>query len=127
MPADDELARRMFQALNGLERRRGRPVTLQQLGEEVGTALGREPFAPSVVGRWVNAKQGPRERVVWIALARVLEVEPGWLAFGGGSESATGTVPILPADPGAPYIGTGTKLPNPNAEARRKRGGINGG
>jgi transcriptional regulator with XRE-family HTH domain len=66
------------------------------------------------------AGEAPRTRFLVSDLLRIVaelvELEAG----------ARG-LPVLPADPGAPYIGTGTKLPNPNAEARRKRGGINGG
>jgi transcriptional regulator with XRE-family HTH domain len=72
------------------------------------------------VGAGAAGEESPRTRFLVSDLLRVVaelvELEAG----------ARG-LPVLPADPGAPYIGTGTKLPNPNAEARRKRGGINGG
>ena len=105
MPENTEVAARMFQARTALHARMGRAVSLEELGAMVARAAGRkEPFAPSVVGRWLNGQQEPRSIELWAALAKALGAEPGFLAFGeqpalSGELSATvtraggGTIP----------------------------------
>ena len=87
--ADPDLAHRMFAAKNYLERALGRDVTFDDLGVMVAHEQGRvSPYAASVTSRWIKASQEPRTRAIWLALAKVLRVDPGWLAFGSESSAA---------------------------------------
>lgn len=85
--ADIDLARRMFEARNHLERELGKRVTFAELGELVAAAQPDrdEGYSASVVARWIKAEQEPQTRGGWLALARGLRVDPGWLAFGTGT------------------------------------------
>lgn len=87
---DTDLARRMFGARNHLERELGRSPTLEELGAETAKMAGRakKPFAPSVIARWLKGQQEPKTRDLWLALAAVFRVDPGWLAFGEASAAA---------------------------------------
>lgn len=82
-PEREALAARMFDAVKALEQRERRDITLDELGVRIATAQGREePYSGSVVRRWIKALSEPSTRVVWRAIADVLDVSPGWLAFG---------------------------------------------
>lgn len=84
--ADDKespRAARMFEAVQGLERRLGRRVTLDELGAWTAEREGRsDSYAGSVVRRWLKGLSEPRGSAGWQALAEVLGVSAGWLAFG---------------------------------------------
>lgn len=84
-------AARMFEAMQGLERRLGRRVTLDELGVWVAEREGRgaKPYAGSVVRRWLRDLSEPRSTTTWYALAAVLEVDPGWLVFGSPRPGST--------------------------------------
>lgn len=98
--ADPGLAYRFFIAKNQLERRLGRDVTFAELGELVAKSQGRdEPYAVSVARRWLRAEQEPSTRELWIALARALGVDVGWLAFGAASAAPAPEGYIEPAAP----------------------------
>jgi hypothetical protein len=68
----------------------------------------------------VAAGNSPRTRFLVSDLLRVVaelvELEAG----------ARG-LPVLPADPGATYIGTGRKVPNPNVDVGARKRGSGGG
>lgn len=86
MSTDEALAKRMFLARNRLEAAFGRGVAVREIGETVSAALRRgEAYDPSVVNRWLKGEQEPKTRAQWVALARALAVDPGWLAFGPDS------------------------------------------
>ena len=79
---NEGLKRRMFDAHLGLQRAKGRKVPLEELGQLVAKEMRRrEPFTPTAVSRWMNGRQEP-ELAVMAAIARVFNVDPGWLAFG---------------------------------------------
>lgn len=86
MSVDAELAGRMFRARHHREGESGRKLVLREISADVSSTLGREePYDPSVVARWLKAEQEPKTRAQWIALARALDVDVGWLAFGPDS------------------------------------------
>jgi transcriptional regulator with XRE-family HTH domain len=104
-----ERARR---ALLRLQADEGAPITLADLGERVAQGEGRaEPYTATAVSRWLNDKQEPTLAVV-AALARVLKVEPGVLAFGDHTNGHT------PRQPARPDIASGT----PGQEVNRVEG-----
>lgn len=72
--------------------RNARRLTQTQLGERVGKPLGRA-VGQYTVSDWFRGVSMPSLEETE-ALALVLEVDPGWLAFGHASES--------PAPEGAP-------------------------
>jgi hypothetical protein len=121
MPADEYLAHRMFSAVNAFERALGRKLTLAQLGERVAAEeVGREaPYAPSVVARWVRGEQEPGTRGQWVALARALQVDPGWLAF--GPESAAPAPAGYVELPRAKAGGGGTRVRSADYAEKKRR------
>lgn len=74
---------RVWWAYAQMQARVRRKVDQKELGQLVGQELGREPYSPSTAGRWLTEAL-PDVPVVW-ALARVLNVDAGWLAFGACS------------------------------------------
>lgn len=136
MGADAALAARMFRARHHKEGELGRSLTLQEIGEAVAEASGREkPFDPSVVRRWLEGEQEPKTRAIWVAVARVFSVDVGWLAFGDECQAPmtrshqNGNTPKIPMRPPGEIIAGGpreeTKPPAKRiAGGRRKpRGG----
>jgi hypothetical protein len=125
MSGDEQSPRaaRMFSAVQGLEARLGRRVTLDEIGAWTGEREGREPYAGSVVRRWLRGLSEPRGTAAWSALADVLGVEPGWLAF--GTPNTRLTVRDNAAAVLGPDLGTDTREPSPHARdsARRARKG----
>lgn len=77
-----EFGRRLREAKRSWEQRHDRDLTWREIGEAVGERLGREPYAPTVVHRWFNKGTEPAEFAVTHAIAEILEVDPGKLAFG---------------------------------------------
>ena len=84
---DERLAKRMFAARQQLERQKSRRVPLEEIGAAVAAAMGRagDPYAPTVVGRWLRGESEPESRKLWFALASTLGVDVGWLAFGAAT------------------------------------------
>lgn len=126
--ADDALAARMFDALNSLERRLRRSIALDEMGRMVAEAEGRpdDPYAPSVVSRWLRGVSEPRQRATWRALAQVLGVSAGWLAFGDeGSAPAEGAPENEERPPVVrkPLPMRKVDVDSPRPPARRKRPG----
>lgn len=116
---DSGLARRMFEAVNHLERTLGRKVTLAEIGQLVaGAQHGRDDdYAPSVVARWIKGTQEPRSREQWAALATALRVDPGWLAFGVGT---AGGKPLLDLDPARDHLLTAEEAARAEAQVAEK-------
>lgn len=87
------LSERCTEAFQHLLKSEGRRrIPMRELGERVGALMGRKPYDVKVVSRWLSAVQEP-ENAVYLALAQVFGVDPGWLVFGG--ECAA---PMVPSD-----------------------------
>lgn len=52
-----------------------------ELGRRIGAIARGKPYQSGVVRRWLDGRQ-EAENAVWLAIARVLGVDPGWLCFG---------------------------------------------
>lgn len=106
----------MFAALNHLERETGTRVTFAALGALVAAMEpGREEdYSASVVARWIKAEQEPKTREGWLALARALRVDPGWLAFGTGEMLTS-----APSEPTASAEPLARPGPSPSRAASR--------
>jgi hypothetical protein len=80
-------AARLLWAIQGLERReQKRKVENAEIGRRVAEGLGRTPaYRSQTVGKWLEGSE-PSSEVVAM-LARVLDVDPGWLAFGSLSQA----------------------------------------
>ena len=114
----DGLTMRLLEALHGLELREGHRVTYTSLAERLGAALGR-PITVAAVQRWFDGTREPKDRESLAALASVLGVDPGWLAYGDPErpEARTEDPPFLGPLPKAPFGEP------PDAARRRKRDG----
>ena len=79
---------RVRYALERLNLRRPRPsdeITQEAFGSLVAAKLSRKPYKQGAVGNWLS---GTIPNVVTIqAMAEILSVDPGWLAFGEASEA----------------------------------------
>jgi transcriptional regulator with XRE-family HTH domain len=80
---DPEFAYRVRLAAKALELATGRDISQEELGELVGKELQRDPYTGVAVHRWLKGRRPNYE--IMAALARVLGVRKGWLAFGEGS------------------------------------------
>lgn len=118
--ADKDLANRVFAAINALEQKLKRRLTLAELGERVGNARGDKAKAPapSVVARWSKGQQTPRTREDWSAFAAALEVDPGWLTFGTGAMSSG--IPVV-AEKAPAYSGTTPTQERPPAAKKSRK------
>lgn len=65
------------------------PVYNKDIGERVGALLRRPPITSQAVGRWLQG-QVPDDLDVIRAIAVVLGVRPGWLAFGEHADDVLG-------------------------------------
>jgi transcriptional regulator with XRE-family HTH domain len=80
---DADFSYRLRQAVKALELARGKDLTQDELGELVAKKQGRgEPYTGVAVHRWLKGRRPGYETMR--ALAAVLAVRPGWLAFGEG-------------------------------------------
>jgi transcriptional regulator with XRE-family HTH domain len=70
----------------------GRKIEQAEIAERVAKLLGRDPFTPAAVSKWLNGSSEPNLETIQ-AIAKAFEVDPGWLAFGEGDP---------PNDPAAP-------------------------
>ncbi len=103
-------AKRLFEALILHSGRQGRMVRHTELGEAIAQAMQREqPLTGAAVGRWFRGVAMPDIPTVR-AVAAVLGVDPGWLAFGDDS-----------AAPGPQGPDVAEFIP-PSPKAERKRG-----
>ena len=103
---------RVYQARLALQAILGREVTQAEVGKAVGVT-------GQAVGLWETGKSEPKLDVI-IRLAKVLQSEPAWLAFGirtikGAPEKA----PPGGNSHSAPIIGE-TANPSPSAEATQR-------
>ena len=79
---------RMFRAWTLLQLRKGQQLSQQWLGRELGLELGRESAVDQgLISYWLSGKKTPGDYETMVGLARVLGVDPGWLAFGEASEA----------------------------------------
>ena len=88
---DSGLKERCTEAWRRLTEAEGRRnISLAEIGRRVGSLMNHKPYGTKVVGRWLDAQREP-ENAVYLALARVFGVDPGWLVF--GAECAAPMVP----------------------------------
>lgn len=81
-----EQKRRMYAARAALEQREEKRVSLDEIGRRVALALRRaQPFANTVVRKWIEGMSEPENVMTWLALAYVFGVSPSWLAFDEGT------------------------------------------
>lgn len=71
---------RVRQAMKAMELARGKDISQEELGAMVGKQMGRDPFTGVAAHRWLKGRRPGYD--IMAALARVLAVRPGWLAFG---------------------------------------------
>lgn len=78
-----------------------RELQQRELGEIVSTALERrQPYDASQVSRWFGGRSVPDLRTI-CEIARALDVDPGWLAFGEDSKAPAPSMVMDP--PGGSY------------------------
>ena len=78
---DTGFAQRLFRAWYLFQLKKGGSATQEWLGRQVGKKLvDREPLSQSAVSRWMKGAKPDLETIA--AIAEVLQVDPGWLAFG---------------------------------------------
>lgn len=113
---DAALAGRMFTAQLRAEQRAGRRYSLEEIGGAIAARAGREePFAPSVVRRWLRGLAEPN-RETFQALAELFGVPVGWLAFGEAGPGEATPPPLSEGDVQA-------EVHRRSATRRRRTGG----
>lgn len=91
--SDREFKDRLFRSWMMLQLREGGTLSQEWLGQEVSKKLRlKEPLTQSAVSRWFNGVV-PKNLKTIVAIAELLNVDPGWLAFGSASRAPS------PADP----------------------------
>lgn len=98
---------RVLQARLALGARRGKPMTQTELAEKLGVTQG-------TVGRWEKALKEPDLETI-SQIAKALEVDPRWLAFGGDVNHQRGT-----EAPWTPPTGLPGAQPMTVAEAKER-------
>jgi transcriptional regulator with XRE-family HTH domain len=84
--AEQGFSARLFRAWHLLQIRKEGTATQEWLGKKVGKVLGvSEPISQSAVSRWFRGATPDLETIG--AIAKALEVDPGWLAFGDNSQA----------------------------------------
>lgn len=79
---------RLLRAWALLQLREGGILSQTWLAGEVARELGmEETMSPSTVSYWFAGVRLPGDLDTMAALARVLRVDPGWLAFGDASQA----------------------------------------
>ena len=76
---------RLFRAWHLLQIRKGGGATQEWLGKRVGRILGEAEVSQSAVSRWFKGATPDLETIA--AIAKALDVDPGWLAFGEDSQA----------------------------------------
>lgn len=90
----DTFGQRMFRAFTLLRLRRGGDLSQTWLAEELARVMGKpEPFSQGAISRYMHG-QIPGELDTILGLAKVLGVDPGWLAFGDESEAPAPDDPL---------------------------------
>ncbi len=84
---------RLFAAWYLYQARQGEQLSQEWLAEAVSKQLGLDtPITQGAVSRWLKG-EGPNITTLG-ALAVVLEVDPGWLAFGAASKAPAPSDPM---------------------------------
>jgi transcriptional regulator with XRE-family HTH domain len=84
-PPHAAFAGRLFAAQKRWELRNGRDLEREAFAVAVGKAVKRgRPFSSGTVSQWFLGNQMPSVEQL-AAIARVLDTDPGWLAFGDQS------------------------------------------
>jgi transcriptional regulator with XRE-family HTH domain len=81
--AEQGFSVRLFRAWHLLQIRKGGGATQEWLGKRVGRLLGEAELSQSAVSRWFKGATPDLDTIA--AIAKALEVDPGWLAFGDAS------------------------------------------
>lgn len=90
---DKSWAERLLRAWMLAQRRTGGGLSQEWLAQAVSWKLKlEEPLTQSAVSRWFRGSV-PRDKAYIGAIAELLQVDPGWLAFGPASQAPP------PADP----------------------------
>ena len=92
---------RFFQALQDLGKTEGTGVSQGEVAVRVAKILKEKTKRDNTVSQWRNGKSLPDVVTVFV-LARVLDVRPGWLAFGEGDMREDGMVGSGPPPEPAP-------------------------
>ncbi len=78
---DTGFANRLFRAWYLFQLKKGGSATQEWLGRQVGRMLpDKAPLSQSAVSRWMKGSRPDLETIA--SIAHVLQVDPGWLAFG---------------------------------------------
>jgi transcriptional regulator with XRE-family HTH domain len=87
-PMAETFRDRLFRAWQLLQVRQQGILSQAWLGAEVGRELGAaEPVTQSTISKWMSGASAPQDTDTMVALAKVLEVDPGWLTFGAASKA----------------------------------------
>lgn len=79
---DEAFAARMLLGLVEAANVEGKPVSRREIGRRASVLLELgKPIPDRTIGRYFEGRIPERLRIIW-ALARVMHVHPGWLAFG---------------------------------------------
>lgn len=102
----DSFSERVMAAYVALCEREGREISFVELAQRFGRAAGVPPPAPSTLWRWMKGEREPALREIE-ALALVLGVPPGRLAFGDyvAPYDAMRAAPVLSVKPVSPKRG----------------------
>jgi transcriptional regulator with XRE-family HTH domain len=80
----------------------GRKIEQSEVAKLVGKELGRESLTQGAVSHWLSGRNEPDLATI-AAIAKALDVDPGWLAFGQGREPDDPAAPIpMPRSPRGP-------------------------
>lgn len=100
MPVNAEFGQRAREARRLWSLRHDAELTYGEIGQRTADAMGRaDPFSHQAVRRWFVEGQEPDSFATTEALARVLEAEPEWLAFGKGAPPAANGYPAATTAP----------------------------
>ena len=84
---EDTFRDRLFRAWALLQAKLGRSVSQSWLAQRMADELGQASVSQSTISGYFTGKFQPDTIDRWVALAKVLEVDPGWLAFGDDSQA----------------------------------------
>jgi hypothetical protein len=102
MATNERWGRQLRAARRSYEDRHDVRLSYAEIGRRVGAQLNRAPFSATSARAWFVEGQEPETFQIAAAIARVLEADPGELAFGGdalGNTAGTFMVGPIPLDP----------------------------